>query len=511
MNKYYLFFLIIFVFSFFELNAQAVLKTNNVKYYPVTLPLSLKKSPSLAINPNIPNLLENSSSGRSYRGKALEPVAREVYKHNFGVGYQYIDASYNKGVNGLDGLLVKKNLRGNITKVHVVEIKSGNASLNAKSSTPQLSKEWILSGINKSLEEKVKNLKQLQYDMKSKKISSTMLKEKRAEYTKINKERHDLIKSRNMIENDQYRAYQANVKYNDGRLTVEQWEVLGENYKDIPINKRNPDNIFKWSEKKVLVDFSYLDKDNSKLNSFQKKVKQTMFTEFENILRKQNYSETEIASFMSRLKTDKKFNPSNMRLSDDVIRNTATNSINKVIQKNMYIKHGLGLSLLTIASEVGVVLDYANGNIGTTDFIINSGLNAIEITSNFVTKLNPYMTGIYIATDILKKAYSYGTGKITISNALINTTANIAGFVVGGLAVKAVALGAAKIGGAIGSFVSTPVGGIVVSGVVFGVTYGITSSIIKFTGNAIVNKYESIKSPERFDVICNEIKFKYAI
>ena len=147
MNKYYPFFLIIFLFSFFELNAQAVLSSKNVKYHSMIQPLSLKKSPSLAINPNIPNFLENTSSGRVFRGKALEPVAREVYKHNFGVGYQYVDASYNKGVNGLDGLLVKKNLR----KVHVVEIKSGNASLNAKSSSPQLSKEWILNGIDKSL------------------------------------------------------------------------------------------------------------------------------------------------------------------------------------------------------------------------------------------------------------------------------------------------------------------------------------------------------------------------
>lgn len=506
MNKYYPFFLIIFLFSFFELNAQAVLSSKNVKYHSMIQPLSLKKSPSLAINPNIPNFLENTSSGRVFRGKALEPVAREVYKHNFGVGYQYVDASYNKGVNGLDGLLVKKNLR----KVHVVEIKSGNASLNAKSSSPQLSKEWILNGIDKSLAEKVKNLKQLQNDMKSKKISPTILKEKRAEYTKINKERHLLSKTRKMIENNIYKRYLVNVKYNDGRLTVEQVEVLEERYKDIPINKRNPENSYVYGNSEPLADFSYLDKDNSKLNSFQKKVKKTMFAEFENTLRKLNYSDTEIASFMTRLKTDKNFNPSNLNLSDDILNKIAIDSQNKV-QKNMYIKHGIGLSLLTVASEIGVVRDYANGNIGTVDFIINSGLNAIEITSNFVTKLNPYMTGIYIATDILKNVYNVGSSKISISTALINTSANIAGIVVGGLVAKAVALGVAKIGGTVGSFVGTPVGGLVVGGVVFGVTYGITSTVVKFTGNAIVNKYESIKSPERFNVVCNEIKVKYAI
>lgn len=506
MNKYYPFFLIIFLFSFFELNAQAVLSSKNVKYHSMIQPLSLKKSPSLAINPNIPNFLENTSSGRVFRGKALEPVAREVYKHNFGVGYQYVDASYNKGVNGLDGLLVKKNLR----KVHVVEIKSGNASLNAKSSSPQLSKEWILNGIDKSLAEKVKNLKQLQNDMKSKKISPTILKEKRAEYTKINKERHLLSKTRKMIENNIYKRYLVNVKYNDGRLTVEQVEVLEERYKDIPINKRNPENSYVYGNSKTLADFSYLDKDNSKLTSFQKKVKKIMFSEFENTLRKLNYSDTEIASFMTRLKTDKNFNPSNMILSDDILNKIAVDSQNKV-QKNMYIKHGIGLSLLTVASEIGVVRDYANGNIGTVDFIINSGLNAIEITSNFVPKLNPYMTGIYIATDILKNVYNVGSSKISISTALINTSANIAGIVVGGLAAKAVALGAAKIGGTVGSFVGTPIGGIVVGGVVFGVTYGITSTVVKFTGNTIVNKYESIKSPERFNTVCNEIKVKYAI
>ena len=510
MNKYFPFFLIIFLFSFFELNAQAVLSSKNVKYHSMTQPLSLKKSPSLAINPNIPNFLENSKSGQNLRGKTLEPVAREVYKHNFGVGYQYVDASYHKGVNGLDGLLIKKNLRGDITKVHVVEIKSGTASLKVNQNMPQLSKDWILSGIDKSLAEKVKNLKQLQYDMKSKKISPTILKEKRTEYSKINKERHLLSRTRKMVENNIYKRYLVNVKYNDGRLTVEQVEVLEERYKDIPINKRNPENSYVYGNSEPLVDFSYLDKDNSKLISFQKKVKKIMFSEFENTLRKLNYSDTEIASFMTRLRTDKNFNPSNLNLSDNILNKIAINSQNKV-QKNMYIKHGLGLSLLTIVSEVGVVQDYANGNIGTVDFMINSGLNAIEITSNFVTKLNPYMTGIYIATDILKNVYNVGSSKISISTALINTSANIAGIVVGGLAAKAVALGAAKIGGTVGSFVGTPIGGIVVGGVVFGVTYGITSTVVKFTGNTIVNKYESIKSPERFNAVCNEIKVKYAI
>ena len=509
MNKIKILLIIFCFFSFFEISAQPVMKSESIKFQSSYLPLSLKKKPQLVYNSDIPNLLE-TDRGRTYRGKALEPIARDIYKHNFGIGYQYVDASYNKGVNGLDGLLVKKNTRGSITKVHVVEIKSGTASLKANILAPQLSKEWILSGIDKSLAEKVTSLEQLQYNIKYNNLSSSQVKQEKAEFSKINKERRLLSKTREMIDNDLFRRFQVNIKYNDGKLLVEQWEVLEETYKDIPINKRNSENIFKWSEKKTLANFSYLDKDNYKLSPFEKKVKKSMFDEFEKVLRKQGYSEVDINSYLKRLRTDKNLNPSNIAgLADDIDHITKTSF--ERASKNYNIKNSIGLTCLALFQKGKVIYDYCNGSIGKTDLIFNSVTNSADLLSVFIKRLNPYMTSVFVVTDVIKNIYSYGKGSISFSNAIINSASNIAGVIVGGLAAKAVALGAAKIGGTVGSFVSSPVGGLIVAGITFGVTYFITSNIVRWTGNIIINKYEAIKTPERFNSICNQIRTFYAL
>lgn len=508
--------LVIYLFiSFaFEANAQPVPKPSNFRFSATQVPLSIRKFQTITTNPSIPNLLEKQGN-KSARGLALEPVAREIYKNTFGSRFKYIDASYNNGANGIDGLLVKKNSRGTVTDVHIIEIKSGKASLKVNNRMPQLSKKWILNSVDKSISEKTSRLVELKNEMNTSNIPKKLLLETKAEYSRINTERRLLKKTRVLVENNVFKRYQVSITYNDGRLKVEQWEVLDEKYKNIRIKKRTPDNVFEWSERKVLADFSYLDKDSSKLSMFEKKVKNLMFENFEKTLRDKGYSDADIQSFMKRLRNDPKFNPSKNGIAESEMETITNKSIHKVSASYNIQKVVLQSAYIAIAliSEGKTIYEYLDGKIGKSDLIFNSLSNTALIAANFVKFLNPYMTLIFIGLDVTKNIYNIKKGKISRTDAMINIVANVSGLVVGSMTSVAVvtALNASAIGAGIGSFIATPIGGAIIGASVFAITYGLVSSVVNFTGHKIVNKYESIKSPNRFNLYCNEIKYTYSL
>lgn len=498
----------VIIFSLIDLNAQVTINTNVPKFQTAAVPLSLRKSPIIKIDPTFPNVLENSASGRSMRGKILEPIAKEIYKSNFGSKFQYVDATYHSGSNGIDGLLIKKNWRGSITKVHIVEVKSGNASLHVNSKLPQLSKEWILDRIDKSIAEKTKILKKLQKSMKKKDLPSTVLKENRKGFSRINRERRNLKKTRINVVNDNFERFLVDIQYKNGCLTVEQTEILGENpnYKNIPRNKRKPNDIFKWGETKTLAKFSFLDIDDYKLNSFQRQVKNTMFKEFEQTLRKYGYTEAEVQSYMYKLRTDGNFNPSKNGFGDESFKQIAEKSIDKVnksyVRQQNVIKGGI--ITLAVISEGKALYDWRMGSISTADFVFNTTLNMASVVPAFIEKLNPYMmTAIFICIDVVKNAYNIKTGKIKREDGIINVAANISGLGAG--VAASIALGSAKIGGAIGTFIGTPIGGVIIGGAFVAVTI----AIVKWTGHTIVNYFEAIKEPKRFNLMLIDIRKKY--
>lgn len=512
-SKRILLFSIISIFSLIELHSQAVVKPKSLKFqaYAVSLPRTLRTQ-SLSVNQNVPNYMEKKSSARGF---ALEPVAREVYKNTFGSKFQYIDATYGNGKHGIDGLLYSKDFRGNIRKVHVIEIKSGNASLNTKKNVPQLSKEWILNSIDKSLEEKIGNLSKLQKEINKKNISSSILENKKTEYSKINKERHLLSKTRNRIDIGDYKRFLVTIDYKDGRLTVVQKEVLEETFKDIPVEKRTAKNSFTWSKPKELANFSYLDKDLHKLNKYEIKVRKILFHEFEKALKKESYSESEIQSYMTRLRTDPHFNPSGKMLGEETVNQITAKSIKKTL-RNYRLQGSVlkcGFATLAVIYESKSIHDYVEGKISKSDLVFYSAQNGFLISSLIFQKLNPFMNIFFVGIDIAKNLYDYSIGRISENDVYINFVANVSGLFVGGITTNAVlaAMSIGKMGSILSSFVISPIGGAIVGGFVFAISYGITNAIVKWTGRAIVNKYEAIKSREQFDLICTDLSVKYSL
>lgn len=502
------------------LNSQVLQQSSAIKFQTMRMPLPFKKNPMLTQSyiKNIPNFLEADASGRYLRGKALEPIAKEIYKDNFGASFNYVDASYNKGINGIDGLLVKRDIRGNIRKVHIIEIKSGKAYLHANSKIPQLSKEWILNSIDKSLKEKTEALKKLHRIIKKEKFFSSLISKNKKEFSRLNAERRLLKKTRFMVENDLFRRFQVSIRYNNGKITVEQWEILKETFRDIPINKRNSDNIFKYAKypkgENILTDFSYLDKDHSELSLFEISIKIKMFNAFERVLYSKGYSKQEIKSFMHRLRTDASFNPLK-EIGDDCIESDTIKTIEKAVKNyKMQMKiMKVGFAVLPIIFEGKAVYDFLNGNIGKADLVFHSLTNGVSFSSVFIKQLNPSLAAIFIVIDIIKNIYNVKTGKISTTDAVINSVSNLSGVLIGGVAAKATftALTASKFTGTIGSFVSSPVGAVIISGVTFVVTYGVTYFVFNWIGYKIVDKYEAFKSPERFNLIYKDIKVKYGL
>lgn len=519
-SKKYFIFAFLFITHIAMMNSQVLQQSSAIKFQTMRMPLPFKKNPILTQSyiKNIPNFLEADASGRYLRGKALEPIAREIYKDNFGASFNYVDASYNKGINGIDGLLVKRDIRGNIRKVHIIEIKSGKAYLHANSKIPQLSKEWILNSIDKSLKEKTEALKKLHRLIKKERFFPSMISKNKKEFSRLNAERRLLKKVRLMVENDLFRRFQVSIRYNNGKITVEQWEILKETFKDVPISKRNSDNIFKYSEKKVLEKFSYLDKDNSKLSMFQRYIKIKMFNAFERVLYSKGYSKQEIQSFMYRLRTEASFNPSK-EIGDNYVKSDMNESIDKTIEnavKNYKMQMKImkvGFAILPIIFEGKAVYDFLNGNIGKADFVFNSLSNVVSFSSVFIKQLNPALAVIFIGIDVIKNIYNVKTGKISTTDAVINSVSNLSAVLIGSAAAKATftALTAAKFTGTIGSFVSSPIGAVIVSGVTLAVTYGVTYFIVNWTGHKLVDKYEAFKSPQRFNLIYKDIKVKYGL
>ncbi len=477
--------------------AQAIPKISNYKYYTPAV-----KAPAIYKAKTITpiNYLENNiGGGYSKRGKALEPIASSIYKKTIGRKFIEVDASY-RSVNGLDGLFVKTNSRGHVTKVHIIEIKSGNATIEFFNDFPQCSKKWNLMVMDRSLAEYDSYIKWRTEEGNFKEVK------------KLSAEKELLRQSRVAVEHGEYDFYHVNITYTDGRLKVSQWKLLSEEFKKINRNEWTPDNVFKYGEEKVIANFSYLDKDVSNLNPFEKQMRQTLFDNIETQLKTMGKTPEEINGFMKELRTNEKFNPSNA-IEQNVVEKETVNAIRKT-QRKFKIQNNLlkgGFAAIAIFMEGKSIYNYLNGKISTSELVFDSVSNTTMLTAAFIPRLNPYMTVIFGVIDVAKNIYSYTKGSITKSDAIINITANISGLVTGTIAASALvsALSAAGIGGSVGSFIATPIGGAIIGGVAFAVTYGVTYMIVKWTGNKIVNIFESYKEPERFNQICSTISLKY--
>ena len=472
---------------------------SSYKYYTPAVTLSpVYKSKTIA---PVNYLESNIGGGYGKRGKALEPIASSIYKISIARNFIEVDATY-RTVNGLDGLFVKTNSRGHVTKVHIIEIKSADARIEFFKDFPQCSKKWNLMVMDKSLAEYDRYI-----DFRTKEGNFNEVK-------KLEAGKELLRQSRVAVERGEYDFYHVNITYTDGHLKVSQWKILSEEYEKINRNEWTPDNVFKYGDEKILADFSYLDKDFKNLSNFEKQMRQTMFENFEAQLKTMGKSPEEIASFMKELRTNENFNPSKA-IEQKIVEEETINAMEKIqkkfVRQNNILKGGF--AAIAIFMEVKSIYKFINGRISTSELIFDSVSNTTMLAATFIPKFSPFMTVIFGAIDVAKNLYSYSKGSITTSEAIINITANISGLLTGTIATTALmsALSAAEIGGTVGSFITTPIGGTIIGGLMFTVTYGLTFVIVKAVGTKIVNVFESYKAPERFNQICFTISEKYQL
>ena len=480
--------LFFFLFTLLELNAQTVSKPQSIKFLAPSLstPIATNKAP--LVDYKVKNLMaENPYNQR----KALKAVGSKAYKisleRKYDTQFKMIDASYGigngNGRYGINGLFVKQNRSGKIDAVHVVEIKAGKKNtLSTNNGITQLSKDWILNSIDKSIQEK--------NSFKSREL---------------------LSKTRQQIEANNYRRFLLTVDYFDGKVNILSREVVGETLRETP----GKGSTLKFAEPETVKSFSYLQKDYHALSSEDKYLRKILFKEFNKELKNRNFSDIEISRFMQRLKTDPTFNPSSSLLGEEAVTQITTNSLQKSI-KNYKLETSIlkcGFATLSIVFELKARKDYIEGKITKTDFIINSINNTVLFSSLFIKSLNAYINQIFVVLDFVKNCYDYGMGKISVADVIINCLANVSGLLVGGIVTNAAlaAMYVGNMGQLLGSLVLTPIGGAIVGGLIFAVSYGITNVFVKRLGHAVNDRYESVKSREHFDIICNDIAVKYSL
>lgn len=483
-----IFAILLFIFSTKILTAQALKQNFVIKFKCSFLPYTAQiRMPALS-KITVENYFETSAGGKSYRGKMLEPIAREIYKNNFARNFKSLDATYNNGTNGLDGLFVKFDSRKNIRKVHVVEIKSGNAQLNKFNK--QMSKKWINSGINKSILEKEKNLVKLRNKISAERnpIKRMTLKN---EFKNLNNERKYLNKAKTNIQYGNYERYLVRIDYLDGKIKVIQQKIL----------KETKFNDVITGTPKILSEFSYLDKDALKLNSFQRQIKETIFNEFDEGLKKLGKTPEQRAAFMYELKTNPNFT-STKEFSQVELSKAAKNKIKK-IQNNFNIRSQIrfiksGILLLSVASEAKSIFDFVQNKITISDFAFASVSNMIATTSLFIEQLNPYLVPIMLTLDLTKNLWNWSRGNVNTSQAIINISSSVAGTAafMGGAAIGATIGG--SIGGGIGGFVGGVIGGSIAAGVAF--------ISVNFIGQKIINYYEILRESKAFDLFCDDLQ-----
>ena len=482
---------VIFIFLFFllsllELNAQGVSKPKSIKFLSpaFSTPINTNKQPLIDYS------VKNALAENPYRERrTLKAVARKAYKYSienkYDTKFKMIDASYGAGRYGIDGLLINQNRSGKIEAVHVFEIKSGKKNtIGSNNGVKQLSKDWILKSIDKSMKEK-------------KSFKSSNL----------------LYKTRQQIEANNYRRFLLTINYYDGKLNILSREVIGETLSETP----GKGSILKFADKTETVkSFSYLQKDYHALSLEDKYIRKILFKEFEKELRNNRYySKIEISRFMQRLKTDPKFNPSSSVLGQDVVNQITTKSLSKAI-KNYKLETSIlkcGYATLSVFFELKAISDYVEGNISKVDLFIHSITNTMLFSSLFTNVFNAHMNYFFIGIDAVKNLYEYGMGKISVDDVIANITANVSGLFVGGLitntALSAMYMG--RMGQLLGTAVLSPIGGAIVGGLVFTLSYSITNAVVRWIVHGYFDRYEAIKSREHFEVICDDIAMKYSL
>jgi|GEM_PF-6596908 len=517
-------------------HCQPVKKIEAIRFHIPAVQLSLVQAQHLSLqalqaanNEKKSNLLEATKAGQRIRGLAFEAVARDIYKE-LNKSFEWVDATYNNGNNGIDGLALKYK-GGEVTDVHVIEVKSGNAHLGQTKSGMQLSKKWILHSLDKSIAQKTKKAAQLKKKMKSlekkaktSKRAAAKLEKIRKKFEELNKNKRYLKKAMELVKKGRYRRFVLRVSYEGGKFVMTQQEA-----------SEDANGKIKLGKAIKIMPFSYLEKDIATLKPGQLRWRNRMLRKLEAYLKDSGlFSEDEIKEFMKQL-----------------TKKGGWKSVQKAIQsrittiKNITVGIGASFFLWSAYNEVKMICDYTQGKITKTDFVfntitnglglatgafgiattafgdtslvqsintavVNSGIMNTGISTWIMNNSNIVMIVVFTTIDVIKNVYNISRGNIRTSEGIINIAATVVGAVAGSVGAWGGAIAGAAIGTALGP------AGSVIGGAIGGIVGGIGGFFIgnKVTsglGHLIVAKYEAYKEPERFHDYCGAVRQQYAL
>ena len=368
------------------------------------------------------------------KGQALEATARTNFMAS-GKGMEQLNVTYNGGKNGLDGAFIKRDNYGHIRQFYVQEVKSGNAKLSLNKQTPQMTRQWILDDIEKSMS----------------RGSASGGKNYQA-----------LETARSFVKNDvNVKRFVDRVNLENGRLKIERTYIGGEkNYHNVPANKRNIDNVFDISGKRVIADIPVLDKHAARLTPYQKRVRDDMFNSFSARMKQNGFSDSAINRTLYEIRT-------NPRITT---KGSGPSSLSVVAARNQFTsgkvyKTKAGLSFRTLFPLALGVIDAATDII---DFVsVYSDWKNVQINKQtFVIRASGIAGGI-IAGEALGYIVAY------FGNLLCPGFGGLVGGIIGGSA-----------GYILGEF---------------------------FCSNLAVNYYNrmnSLMADEYFDPLCDELREK---
>lgn len=422
-------------------------------------------------------------------GFIMEDVMRKHILYRSGKKHIFIDATYNGGKNGIDGLLLKVNSRGVVTEVQVYEFKTNNAKLGKRKAGYQMSKKWILNSINKNLKYREKRLFNLEKDIKKAKAkgNSSEVQNLKNEYDKLWKERKQLERARKMIIGGAYKRYLMRLKYGNGRLSLIQEEIIGE----------EKNGKVKKGPEKVITDFSLLRKDMENLNGMQRDLRKNFFKAIEKQLKDGGYTENQISEYIRKIEEDASFNA-----LDEKVQKAAQEAFEKQV-KNYRIKTYAikgTFAIMAVVSEVSTIYKYCTGVISRSELIFNTTSNIVMAGSLFIDGLTPYLTPLFICIDAVKNIYGVVNGQLSKIGATINIASNIAGLIA-----------ATAVANLVGLLDVEPITGTILRIGAFGITYGFVSWASRKFGWFIVSKYDAYKEPERFAKLYGDIRKAYAL
>lgn len=472
--------------------SQTSIPINNIKFQSGVTG-RLTPSTYTVQNNFVQNFL-SSPKWRKARGLILEPVALDAYKTFVNNNIEWVDATYNNGKYGIDGLGIIRDSQGQITDVQVIEIKSGNAILNAQGKYPQFSHKWVMDRLERSVHDKSNRL-----------LSASAEEQKilRSEIATL----EEITKS---VNEEKYSRFLLSIYDENGELKVGINKILKDTYHDIPQESRTAVNSYYGTEYKEIISIDLSDKNKKRLSANERKIRDKFLEVNEDKITEITKNKKQTRKIMENIK--KKHDPNN----NNALSNT--NNRKKETIKANAIKFSVGA--LIAFSEIKTFCDFIDGKITTSDFAFYTTSNALNFSALFTTKmstplinngptlLKSFSTPIVLLTlslDVFKNIYSAHRGHITKTIATINTISTVSAFTIStlasSLALKCMGLSATTL---------NPVGFIVTGGTAV-VSYIVADFLVKKAGYAIVNAYEEFKNPHRFNEICTNIRRIYAI